>query len=96
MVDVERRTVVEVVVTGVAKVEVASFVFEQPVLVVVEDLVGAKALIVCSVQPFVVILVEELLACLLRNSLRLILLRLRLWRGHCLYNRLWLLSRGLS
>ena len=62
MVEVEGRTVVGVVVSGVARVEVASLAFEQPVLVVVEDLVGAKALVICSVQPFVGILVEELLA----------------------------------
>ena len=62
MVEVEGRTVVGVVVSGVARVEVASLAFEQPVLVVVEDLVGAKALVICSVQPFVVVLVEELIA----------------------------------
>ena len=60
MVDMEGRTVVEVVVSGVAKVEVASLAFEQPVLVVVEDLAGAKVLPIYSVQPFVVALVAGL------------------------------------
>ena len=62
MVEVEGRAVVGVVVTGVARVEVASFAFEQPVLVVVEGSMGQKVSAVCSVQPFVVTLVEELLA----------------------------------
>ena len=62
MVEVVGRTVVGVVVTGVATVEVASLAFEQHVLIVVEELGGAKVLEVYSVQPFVVILVEELLA----------------------------------
>ena len=62
MVDMEGRTVVEVVVSGVARVEIASLAFEQPVLVAVEDLAGAKVLAIYSVQPFVVILVEGLLA----------------------------------
>ena len=62
MVDLEERTVVGVAVIEVAKVEVASFAFEQPVLVVVEELAGAKVVAVYSVQPFVVILVEEPLA----------------------------------
>ena len=62
MVEVEGRTVVEVVVTGFARVDVASLAFDQPVLVVVEDLAGAKVLAIYSVQPFVVILVEGPLA----------------------------------
>ena len=62
MVDMEGRTVVEVVVSGVAKVEVASLAIEQPVLVVVEDSAGAKVLPIYSVQPFVVTLVAGLLA----------------------------------
>ena len=49
-------------VSGVAKVEVASLAFEQRVLVVVEDLAGAKVLPIYSVQPFVVTLVAGLLA----------------------------------
>ena len=36
MFDMEGRTVLEVVVSGVAKVEIASLAFEQPVLIVVE------------------------------------------------------------
>ena len=62
MVDMEGRTVVGVDVTGVARVEVASFAFEQPVLVVVDELAGAKVLAIYSVRPSVVILVEEPLA----------------------------------
>ena len=56
MVDIEGRTVVGVDGTEVARVEVASFAFEQPVLVVLEELAGANVLVVYSVQPFVVIL----------------------------------------
>ena len=62
MVEVEGRTVVEVVVPGVARVEVASLAFEQPVLFVVEESVGAKVLVIYSVQPSVVTLVAEPLA----------------------------------
>ena len=62
MVDVEGRTVAGAVGTGVAKVEIVSFAFQQPVQVVVEELVGAKLLAVCFVQPFVGMLAGGLLA----------------------------------
>ena len=58
----EGQSVVEIALSEVVEVEVASLAFEQPVLGVVEDLAGAKVLAIYSVQPFVVIPVAELLA----------------------------------
>ena len=62
MVEVKEQTVAEVVVIGVAWVDVASSALEQPVLFVVEESVGAKVLVIYSVQPSVVTLVAEPLA----------------------------------
>ena len=59
VVELEGETVVDVVLIEVEWVRVASCVFEHPLLVGVEELAGAKVLLIYSVQSFVVILVEQ-------------------------------------
>ena len=83
----EGRTLVEVVGTGVARVVVASFAPEHPVLVVVEGLdvgTGATVLGSCSMSPLLLRLLKSWLHGLLCTRLRLLLLHLELWSGHSL------------